>query len=90
MLSGQGNQLVGCGEVSLNSLAEIVKERVSGRTKQGRLELFVRHFDAIAATYQLGWPSVPSSEVCKCGQEFMGPATQKQCDKCLAKKAKRK
>jgi hypothetical protein len=27
---------------------------------------------------------------CKCGQEFMGPAAQKQCEKCLAKKVKRK
>ena len=29
-------------------------------------------------------------KTCKCGAEFMGTATQKQCEKCLAKKAKRK
>jgi hypothetical protein len=29
-------------------------------------------------------------KVCKCGNEFMGPETQTQCDKCLEKKAKRK
>jgi hypothetical protein len=27
---------------------------------------------------------------CKCGNEFMGPASQTRCEKCLAKKAKRK
>jgi hypothetical protein len=37
----------------------------------------------------------PSGEVlvrktCKCGNEFMGPAAQTQCEKCLEKKAKRK
>ncbi len=27
---------------------------------------------------------------CKCRNEFLGPATQTRCEKCLAKKAKRK
>jgi hypothetical protein len=27
---------------------------------------------------------------CKCGNEIMGPETQKQCEKCLEKKSKRK
>jgi hypothetical protein len=29
-------------------------------------------------------------KTCKCGNEFMGPAAQTRCEKCLAKKAKRK
>jgi hypothetical protein len=29
-------------------------------------------------------------KTCKCGAEFMGTATQMKCEKCLAKKAKRK
>jgi hypothetical protein len=29
-------------------------------------------------------------KTCKCGAEFMGTATQIRCEKCLAKKAKRK
>jgi hypothetical protein len=27
---------------------------------------------------------------CRCGAEFMGPANQTQCEKCLEKKSKRK
>jgi hypothetical protein len=27
---------------------------------------------------------------CKCGNEYMGPAAQTSCEKCLAKKVKRK
>ena len=27
---------------------------------------------------------------CKCGNEFMGPAAQTRCEKCLEKKVKRK
>jgi hypothetical protein len=29
-------------------------------------------------------------KVCKCGNEYMGPAAQTRCEKCLAKKVKRK
>jgi len=29
-------------------------------------------------------------KTCKCGNEFMGPAKQTQCEKCLEKQAKRK
>jgi hypothetical protein len=37
----------------------------------------------------------PTGEVlirkeCKCGNEFMGPATQMRCEKCRAKQVKRK
>jgi hypothetical protein len=52
---------------------------------------------AIVRDYQ--WAYVPepmtgqapgSCSPCKCGQEFMGPGSQMQCEKCLEKKAKRK